>query len=106
MMRAITFNCTSNHTVVSGLISSKNKLKARLRAAGEADVSDDERLPEAPLVDIGFGSPTGPEWADFFPEASGASGSGTHSLVLAGVAPFCYLLPKGERHIYQFIYVV
>ena len=77
-MHAISFNCTSNHTVVSSLITSKNKLKARLRAAGDADVSDDERLPDAPPLDLGLDFPSGPEWADFFPDAFGASGSGTH----------------------------
>ena len=78
MMRAISFNCHSNHTVVSGLIKSKNTLKARLRAAGETDVSEDERLPDAPPADLGFDFPTGPEWADFLPTDAGASGSGNH----------------------------
>ena len=78
MMRAISFNCHSNHTVVSGLIQSKNKLKARLRAAGETDVSEDERPPEAPPADLGFDFPTSPEWADFFPGDAGASGSGNN----------------------------
>src|SRR3954465_14144291 len=58
MMRAISFNCHSNHTVVSGLIQSKNKLKARLRATGETDVSEDERPPAAPPADLGFGFPS------------------------------------------------
>jgi hypothetical protein len=78
MVRAISFNCHSNHTVVSHLIQSKNSLKARLRAHGEANVSDDGRLPDAPPADLGFDFPTGPEWADFFPGDPGASGSGTH----------------------------
>ena len=80
MMRAISFNCTSNHSVVSSLIRSKNTLKARLRAAGDANVSDDERVPEAPPADLGFDFPTGPKWANFFPDdpGAGASGSGTH----------------------------
>ena len=78
MMRAISFNCTSNHTVVSSIIKSKNSLKARLRSAGEADVSDDERLPNAPPADLGFDFPSGLEWSDFFPGDPGASGSGTH----------------------------
>src|ERR1043165_4363584 len=78
MMRAISFNCRSNHGVVSGLILSKNRLKARLRAAGEMDVSDDERPPEAPPADLGFDFPSGPEWADFFPGDPGVSGSGQH----------------------------
>jgi len=76
MMRAISFNCHSNHTVVSRLASSKNELKARLRAAGEANVSGDERPPAAPPADLGFGFPTGPEWSDFFLDAPDASGSG------------------------------
>src|ERR1041385_1393111 len=66
MMRAISFNCHSNHTVVSGLIKSKNSLKARLCAASETDVSDDERLPDAPPADLGFDFPTAPEWVEFF----------------------------------------
>jgi hypothetical protein len=78
MMRAISFNCKSNHTVVTRLVQSKNSLKARLRATGEANVSDDEPLPDAPPADLGFDFPAGPEWADFFPDAPGASGSGTH----------------------------
>ena len=77
MMKAISFSCHSNHTVVSSLVKSKNELKARLRAAGEANVSDDERPPDAPPVDLGFGFPTGPEWSDFYPDAPDASGSGT-----------------------------
>ena len=78
MMRAISFNCRSNHDVVSGLIESKNRLKARLRAAGETDVSEDERPPDAPPADLGFDFPSGPEWADFFPGDAGASGIGQH----------------------------
>ena len=78
MMRAISFNYHSNHTVVSGLIQSKNNLKARLRAAGETNVSEDERLPEAPPADLGFDFPTGLEWANFFPGDAGASSSGNH----------------------------
>jgi len=78
MMRAISFNCHSNHTVVTRLIQSKNSLKARLRAAGEANVSDDERLPDAPPADLGFDFPTGPDRSDFYPGDHGASGSGTH----------------------------
>ena len=78
MMRSISFNYHSNHTAVSGPIKSKNSLKARLRAAGETDVSDDEHLPDAPPSDLGFDFPTGPEWADFFPRDSGASGSRNH----------------------------
>ena len=77
MMKAISFSCHSNHTVVSRLVKSKNELKARLRAAGEANVSDDERPPDAPPADLGFGFPTGPEWSDFYPDATDASGSGT-----------------------------
>ena len=77
MMRAISFNCRSNHDVVSGLIQSKNRLKAHLRAAGETDVSEDERPPDAP-ADLGFDFPSGSEWPDFFPGDPGASGSGQH----------------------------
>src|SRR3954464_10703994 len=52
MMRAISFNCRSNHDVVSGMIQSKNRLKARLRAAGETDVSEDERPPMLLLLTL------------------------------------------------------
>lgn len=69
MMKAISFNFTQNHDVVSRLISSKNQLKARLRSTDAGDVSDDECLPAAPPTDYGF--PSGPDWADFFDEASG-----------------------------------
>src|SRR3954467_6015751 len=72
MMRAISFNCRSNQDMVSGLIQSKNRLKARLRAAGETDVSEDEHPPDAPPADLGFDFLSGPEWADFFPGDPGA----------------------------------
>ena len=78
MMWAISFNCHSNHMVVSSLIKSKNSLKARLRPAGEANVSDVERIPNAPPPDLGFDFPSGAEWSDFFPGDPRASGSGTH----------------------------
>ena len=44
--------------------------KARLRASGALDVSDDEAPPAAPPSDFGF--PSGPEWADFLDEAGGS----------------------------------
>ena len=78
MMRVISFNCRSNYDVVSGLIQSKNRLKDRLRAAGETDVSEDDCPPDAPPADLGFEFPSGPEWADLFPGDDGASGSGNH----------------------------
>ena len=78
MMRAVTFNCTHNHDVVTRLIVSKNELKARLRASGDPTVSDDEPLPPAPPADLGFDFPSGPEWSDFYPRDPGAGGSGTH----------------------------
>ena len=74
MMKAFSFQSSQNHDVVTHMVSSKNSLKARLRASGATDVSEDERLPKAPPSDFGF--PSGPEWADFFDEAGG---SGAHS---------------------------
>ena len=56
------------------MVSSKNALKARLRASGATDVSEDERLPDAPPSDFGF--PSGPEWADFFDKAGGSGAHG------------------------------
>ena len=70
MMKAFTFNCTQNHDVVTGMITSKNALKSCLRDSGATDVSEDERLPAAPSSDFGF--PSGPEWADFLNEAGGS----------------------------------
>ena len=70
MMKAFTFHCQQNQDVVSRLIESKNSQKARLRDSGAADVSEDERLPEAPPAEFSF--PSGPEWADFFDEARGS----------------------------------
>ena len=72
-MKAVTFNCSQNHDVVTRLITSKNALKARLRDSGVFDVSDDDRLHEAPSSDFGF--PSGPERSDFFDKAGG---SGAH----------------------------
>ena len=73
LMKAVTFNCSQNHDVVTRLITSKNALKARLRDSGVFDVSDDDRFPDEPPSDFGF--PSGPEWADFLDEAGG---SGAH----------------------------
>ncbi|KAI5021703.1 hypothetical protein ZWY2020_058433 [Hordeum vulgare] len=62
--------CSQTHDVVSRLVSSQNALKARLRASGALDVSDDEAPPAAPSIDFGF--PSGPEWSEFFDEAGGS----------------------------------
>ena len=56
------------------MVSSKNALKARLRASQPIDVGEDERLPDAPPSDFGF--PSSPEWADFFDEAGGSGAHG------------------------------
>ena len=69
-MKAVSFECGQTHDVVSRLVSSKNALKARLRASGALDVSDDEAPPAAPPTDFGF--PSGPEWSDFLDEAGGS----------------------------------
>src|SRR4051794_19472891 len=50
MMRALSFNCQSNHTVVTSLIKSKNSLEAHFHASRDAFVSDDERLPGPPPI--------------------------------------------------------
>ena len=73
MMKAFSFHCSQNHDVVTCMVSSNNALKAHLRYSGATDVSEDERLLEAPPSNFGF--PSSPEWADFFDEAGG---SGTH----------------------------
>ena len=70
MMKALSFNCTHNHDVVTRLITSNNALKSRLRESGATDVSEDERLPSAPPSDFGF--PSGPKWADFLDDAGGS----------------------------------
>ena len=74
MMKAFSFYYSQNHDVVTHMVSSKNALKARLRASGATDVSGDERLPEAPPFEFGF--PSGPEWADFFDVAGGSGAEG------------------------------
>ena len=71
LMKAVSFQCGQTHDVVSRLVSSQNAVKARLRASGDLDVSDDEAPPAAPSIDFGF--PSGPEWSDFL---DGAGGSG------------------------------
>lgn len=71
LMKAVTFNCSQNHDVVTRLITSKNALKARLRDSGVFDVSDDDRFPDEPPSDLGF--PSCPEWSDF-DEAGGSGG--------------------------------
>ena len=56
MMKAISFNYTQNHDVVSWLVVSKNQLKDHLCTTGATDVSDDERLHVAPPANFGFPS--------------------------------------------------
>ena len=69
-MKVVSFQCGQTHDVVSRLVSSKNALKARLRASGALDVSDDEAPLAAPPTNFGF--PFGPEWSDFLDEAGGS----------------------------------